>query len=83
MFPNGYNKKWNCNRETREEIEKEILKEGKENKVEGKISIGDSFIEDKDFSLEENELTGNLLAAKSRLYQSNINNITVVILELF
>ena len=39
MFPNGYNKKWNCNRETREEIEKEILKERKENKVEGKISM--------------------------------------------
>lgn len=59
MFPNGYNKKWNCNRETREEIEKEILKERKENKVEEKISMGDSFIEDKDFSLEENELYWN------------------------
>jgi hypothetical protein len=52
MFPNGYNKKWNCNRETREEI----LKERKENKVEEKISMGNSFIEDKDFSLEEKKI---------------------------
>lgn len=52
MFPNGYNKKWNCNRETREEIGKEILKERKENKVEEKIRIGDLIIEDKDFSLQ-------------------------------
>lgn len=72
MFPNGYNKKWNCNRETREEIEKEILKERKENKVEGKISMGDSFIEDKDFSLEENELTGNLFKTYIGLFFNSI-----------
>ena len=72
MFPNGYNKKWNCNRETREEIEKEILKERKENKVEEKISMGDSIIEDKDFFLEENELTGNLFKTYIGLFFNSI-----------
>ena len=72
MFPNGYNKKWNCNRETREEIEKEILKERKENKVEEKISMGDSIIKDKDFSLEENELTGNLFKTYIGLFFNSI-----------
>lgn len=27
MFPDGYNKKWNCNKETRKEIEKSLIEE--------------------------------------------------------
>lgn len=69
MFPNGYNKRWNCNKETREEIEKEILKE---RKVEEKVCMGESIIEDKDFSLEENELTGNLFKTYIGLFFNSI-----------
>mgnify|MGYP000062742628 FL=1 len=44
MFPNGYNKKWNCNKEIRKEISEKI-------EMEEKIGMGDLIIEDKDFSL--------------------------------
>lgn len=46
MFPNGYNKKWNCNKEIRKEISEKI-------EMEGKIGMGDLIIEDKNFSLQK------------------------------
>ena len=46
MFPNGYNKKWNCNKEIRKEISEKI-------EMEEKIGMGDLIIEDKNFSLQK------------------------------
>ena len=56
IFPNGYNKKWNCNKEIRRKIKGKIEKEKEENRVEEKTRTRDFIIEGKEFFLEENEL---------------------------
>lgn len=61
MFPDGYNKKWNCNKETRKEIEKIIKRET--------IEINQSYEEQE---VEQKELTGNLFKTYIGLFYHSI-----------
>lgn len=61
MFPNGYNKKWNTNLETRKEIEKTIKRET--------IEINQSYEEQE---VEQKELTGNLFKIYIGLFYHSI-----------
>ena len=57
MFPDGYNKRWNCNKETRKEIEKIIAKTEQE---------------DEEQEIEQKELTGNLFKIYIGLFYHSI-----------
>ena len=59
MFPNGYNKKWNCNKEIRKEISEKI-------EMEEKIGMGDLIIEDKNFSLQKERNVENFTLPENK-----------------